>query len=292
MQSLRLLRQKIKAVRNIRQITQAMKMVAAARLKRLQDRALAGMPYAAGLQRVVEAIAPYLPQVEHPLLRVSESNTVGLVVVTGDKGLCGAYNANVIKEALEFCGELNSAGRAVRLYCVGRKGASYFVRRNFDVKASVPQISVRQPYEDAKQVSGDLMSWYLSGEIGELQFVYTSLVGTASFRVVRRKLLPIEVGVAVAAHEEAVGYIFEPPVERLLEALLPRYFEVQVYQMLLEALTCEQLARVQAMTAASDNATEMLEKLTLELNKARQWSITKELLEITTAAEALKRYQR
>lgn len=285
-----MLRQKIKAIRNIRQITQAMKMVAAARLKRLQDRALTGMPYAAGLQRVVEAIAPYLSQAEHPLLRVGESNIVGLVVVTGDKGLCGAYNANVIKEALEFCGELYSAGRAVCLYCVGRKGAAYFAKRNFDVKAYVPQISVRQPYEDAKRVSGDLMSWYLSGEICELQFVYTKLVGTASFRVARRKLLPIEVGAAV--REGAIEYIFEPSVERLLDALLPRYFEVQVYQMLLEALTCEQLARVQAMTAASDNAAEMLDKLTLELNKARQWSITKELLEITTAAEALRRYQR
>jgi len=290
MQSLRLLRQKIKAVRNIRQITQAMKMVAAARLKRLQDRALAGMSYAAGLQRIAEAIAPYIPQAKHPMLRANGNGAVGLVVVTGDRGLCGAYNSNVIREATEFWSELNSVGKAVSLYCVGRKGATYFVKHNFDVRASVPQISIRQPYEDAKQISGDLMGWYLSGEICELHFIYTGLVGTTSFKVKRRRVLPIEA--EAAARGEAVEYIFEPSVEKLLDALLPKHFEVQVYQMLLEALTCEQLARVQAMTAASDNATEMLEKLTIELNKARQWSITKELLEITAAAEALRRYQR
>lgn len=289
MQSLRILRRKIRAVKNIRQITQAMKMVAAARLRRVQDRAVRGMPYAKSIQRLIEAIAPHIAGAAHPLLKPVESNIAGVVVVTGDKGLCGAYNANVIREATEFCDELKLAGKIVRLYCIGRKGATYFLRRHWDVKASMPQISVRQPYEDARELSDDLMRWYLSGEICSLHFVYTSLVGTSSFRVMRRKLLPIEADATIGV---SIEYIFEPPVERLLKELLPRYFEVQVYQMLLEALACEQIARVQAMAAASDNATEMLEKLTIELNKVRQWSITRELLEITAAAEALRRYWR
>ncbi|MCS7254061.1 MAG: ATP synthase F1 subunit gamma [Armatimonadota bacterium] len=290
MQSLRVLRRKIRAVRNIRQITQAMKMVAAARLKRVQNRVLLGAPYASGLCKIVEAIIPYISQAEHPLLKANESSTIGLVVVTGDKGLCGAYNANVIKEALELSDEFRRAGMVVSLHCVGHKGATYFAKRDGNLRAATPQISVKQPYEDAKRISRDLLDWYLSGEVRELHFVYTGLISTATFKVMRRKLLPIEAGGKV--DQGAVEYIFEPPVDKLLDALLPRYFEVQVYQTLLEALACEQLARVQAMTAASDNATEMLDRLTLELNKVRQWSITKELIEITTAAEALRRYQR
>ncbi|MFA4015802.1 MAG: hypothetical protein RUDDFDWM_000895 [Candidatus Fervidibacterota bacterium] len=289
MQSLRALKQKIKAVRNIRQITQAMKMVAAARLQRIQAKALSSSPYSNGLERIVSAVAPHITTAEHPLLKANESDFVGLVVVTSDKGLCGAYNTNVIREAGEFISEQEMANKKVMLYCIGRKGITYFTKRNSNVKGTAPQISVRQPYEDAKRISSELMEWYLSGEICELHFVYTGFISAALFKVMRKKLLPIEIG-----HERMVmlEYIFEPPPEVLLSVLLPKYFEVQVCQMLLEAFACEQLARVQAMTIASDNATEMLDKLTLELNKARQWSITKELLEITTAAEALRRFQR
>ena len=289
MQSLRALKQKIRAVRNIRQITQAMKMVAAARLQRVQAKALSSSPYSSGLERIVNAVAPYITVAEHPLLKANESDFVGLVVVTSDKGLCGAYNANVLREAVEFVGEQEAVNKKVMLYCVGRKGITHFAKRDGNVKGTAPQISVRQPYEDAKRISDELMEWYLSGEICELHFIYTGFVSTALFKVMRKKLLPIEIG---RAGEVVVEYIFEPQAEALLSALLPKYFEVQVCQMLLEAFACEQLARVQAMTVASDNATEMLDRLTLELNKARQWSITKELLEITTAAEALRRFQR
>lgn len=288
MQNLRTIRRKIRAVRNIQKITQAMKMVAAARLRRVQDRALAGHPYAQKLEQIVETIAPYVATIEHPLLELRQVNRVGLVVVTGDKGLCGAYNSNVIRIAVEFIEERQAGGCPVSIFCVGRKGGSYFVKRDYSVHRAVEQISVHEPFREAQRIAWDIVDWFTSGNVDEVHFAYTEFKSASIYYPRMHKLLPIERPSGEPTAPFAVEYIFEPPAHQLLAILLPRYVENQIYQILLDSLASELAARVQAMTAASENAADMLEELTLQANKIRQWVITKELLEITTAAEALR----
>ncbi|GBC97936.1 ATP synthase gamma chain [bacterium HR17] len=291
MQSLRAIRRKIRAVRNLQKIMTAMKMVAAARLRRVQDRVVAGKPYTEKMRWLVETLAPHLPAVEHPLLQTRPVQKRGLVVVTGDKGLCGAYNGNIIRAAQAFLSQDGAA--PFWLYCIGRKGHDFFARRGYPVVRYRPQLPVTAPFAQFKAIAEDIVQWFLSGEVDEVHVAYGEFVNALVQRPKIVSLLPIktgETGDEERGTREAVReYIFEPQAPELLALLLPRYVEHQVYHILLESLASENAARMNAMSQAADNAEELIKQLTLQANKIRQWNITKELLEITTAVEAMRR---
>lgn len=288
MQSLRAIRRKIRAVKNLQKIMQAMKMVAAARLRRVQDRVTAGKPYTEKIRWLVETLASHLPTIEHPLLQVRPVQRRGLVVITGDKGLCGAYNNNIIRAAQAF---MERDGIApFLLYCIGRKGYDFFYRRRYPVVRSRSQLPVTAPFQEFKAVAEDIVDWFTSHEVDEVHLAYGEFVNPLVQRPKIVSLLPIRPETPRGDKKEEGGrdYIFEPQAPQLLALLLPRYVEHQIYHILLESLASENAARMNAMGQASDNAEEMLRQLTLQANKIRQWVITKELLEITTAVEAMR----
>lgn len=288
MQSLRAIRRKIRAVRNLQKIMTAMKMVAAARLRRVQDRVLAGKPYTEKLRWLVTTLAPHLRAIEHPLLQTRPVQQRGLVVITGDKGLCGAYNNNIIRTAQGFISQDGAAPFV--LYCIGRKGYDFFSRRGYPVARYRPQLAVTAPFIEFKRVAEDITQWFLSGEVDEVHIAYGEFVNALVQRPKIVSLLPIRAEEAeVGDREGEREYIFEPAAPDLLGILLPRYVEHQVYAILLESLASENAARMNAMSQAADNAEELIKQLTLQANKIRQWNITKELLEITTAVEAMRR---
>jgi len=287
-QSLRAIRRKIRAVRNLQKIMTAMKMVAAARLRRVQDRVVAGKPYTEKMRWLVETLAPHLPDIEHPLLQVRPVQKRGLVVITGDKGLCGAYNNNIIRAAQNFMSQDGAA--PFLLYCIGRKGYDFFARRGYQVARHRPQLPVTAPFAQFKAVAEDIVQWFLSGEVDEVFVAYGEFVNALVQRPKIVSLLPIKTdGTGGEGRGTVREYIFEPRAPELLALLLPRYVEHQVYHILLESLASENAARMNAMSQAADNAEELIRQLTLQANKIRQWNITKELLEITTAVEAMRR---
>lgn len=290
MRSLRAIRRKIRAVKNLQKIMTAMKMVAAARLRRVQDRVMAGKPYTEKMRWLVETLAPHLPAIEHPLLQVRSVQRRGLVVITGDKGLCGAYNNNIIRAAQAFMSQDGAA--PFLLSCIGRKGYDFFSRRGFPVARFRPQLPVTAPFSEFKAVAEDIVRWFVSGEVDEVHVAYGEFVNALVQRPKIVSLLPIRPETrekeAPSGTQER-GYIFEPQAPALLSLLLPRYVEHQVYHILLESLASENAARMNAMSQAADNAEELIRQLTLQANKIRQWNITKELLEITTAVEAMRR---
>jgi len=223
-------------------------------------------------------------------LQVRPVQKRGLVVITGDKGLCGAYNSNIIRTAQAFMSQ-NGAAPFV-LYCIGRKGHDFFVRRGFPVVRFRPQLPVTAPFSDFRAVAQDIAQWFTSGEVDEVHIVYGEFVNALVQRPKIVSLLPIKTDGAGDTGQGTRGareYIFEPQAPELLALLLPRYVEHQVYHILLESLASENAARMNAMSQAADNAEELIRQLTLQANKIRQWNITKELLEITTAVEAMRR---
>jgi F-type H+-transporting ATPase subunit gamma len=290
MPSLRDIRRKIKTVKNIQQITQAMKMVAAARLKRVQDRVTAGKPYAEKLQELMGYLAPHVTQIEHPLLEVRPIHATGVVVIAGDKGLCGSYNNNVIRRGQQFVNGLTV--KDVHLITVGRKSSDFFRKRGYDVHASFPQIGVDAPYAEVKRIADAITGFYLNKTVDEVYIAYTEFISSIQQRPQIIKFLPIEPPRAEDEEEEkpegALEYIFEPPAPELLATLLPRYVEQRIYHLLLESVASEFGARMTSMTNATDNAGEVIKELSLAANKARQATITKELLEVVSGAEALK----
>ncbi len=290
-QSLRAIRRKIRAVRNLQKIMTAMKMVAAARLRRVQDRVVAGKPYTEKMRWLVETLAPHLPAIEHPLLQVRPVQKRGLVVITGDKGLCGAYNNNIVRAAQNFMSQDSAA--PFLLYCIGRKGYDFFSRRGYQVARHRPQLPVTASFAQFKAVAEDIVQWFTSGEVDEIFVAYGEFVNALVQRPKIIPLLPIKTdGTGDEGRETKEAgreYIFEPKAPELLALLLPRYVEHLVYHILLESLASENAARMNAMSQAADNAEELIKQLTLQANKIRQWNITKELLEITTAVEAMRR---
>lgn len=286
--SLRAIRRKIRAISNLQKIMTAMKMIAAARLRRVQDRVSMGKPYIERMHWLVETLAPHLLSAEHPFLNVRPVQRRGLVVITGDKGLCGAHNNNVIRAAQEFMKKSGEGGWAI--YCIGRKGYDFFSRRGYSVVRFRPQLPVTAPFPEFRAVAQDVVQWFVSGEVDEVHIVYSEFVNALVQRPKIIRLLPIETGETKEPKARGVGgeFIFEPKAPELVSLLLPRYIEHQVYHILLESLASENAARMNAMSQAADNAEELVRQLTLQANKIRQWNITRELLEITTAVEAMR----
>ncbi len=295
MATLKQLRGRIKAAKNIQQITRAMKLVAAARLKRATERALAARPYSEKLREVVGSLSNAGELPDHPLLKRGEADEFGLILVTAERGLCGSYNTNMIRAAQNFLRESPSSARII---AVGKKGGSFFSKRAYEVVHTQHPPSAGPIYEDAIEVAAIAQKMFEEGKIGRLYICYSKFY--SAIRQVPQivQLLPIEPpseeqgkpGSSEAAElrTSTSDFLFEPDPASLLRALLPRYFLTNVWQAFLEATASEFGARMTAMTNATDNAGKMIQNLTLKANRERQAAITKEILEVVGGAEALK----
>jgi len=290
MPTLRDIRRRIRSVESTQKITKAMKLVAAAKFRRAQDRLLAARPYTTKIGELVDGlVARTAGQDTHPLLATHTTARKRLVVITSDKGLCGAFNSNVLRESLRFLRGADEV--SVSLVVVGKKARDFYRRRPFTVKSEMLGIFDRLAYSHAQELANGLMRDFLADEIDEVHLLYNEFRSVAVQRPVHRQLLPLG---ASEAGEENDGeessqeeYIYEPSPEAILASLLPRHVTVQVYRALMESAAGENGARMTAMESASKNAREMINVLTIQFNKARQERITKELLDIVGGAEAL-----
>jgi F-type H+-transporting ATPase subunit gamma len=295
MPSLLDIRRRIRAVKSTQQITKAMKMVAASRLRRAQERIQQARPFAIQMQRVLNSLASRVDPASHPLLDERKTPRAGgrvlLYVITADRGLCGSFNTNVIKAAATFITE--NAGRQVALGLVGRRGRDYFARRGFEVRYERINLFAHLKFEDAQAIAKSAIEAFGGGEADSVNLVYNEFKSVLQQRVVVERLLPIPRetlsegradGVPVAP---AVDYLYEPEPEQLFKHLLPSHVEVQVFRALLESAAAEHAARMTAMDAATRNSAEMIDQLTLYMNKVRQAAITREIIEVVSGAEAL-----
>ncbi|WP_258358836.1 ATP synthase F1 subunit gamma [Moorella sulfitireducens] len=282
MPNMRDLKRRIRSIRSTQHITRAMKMVAAAKLRKAQAQVTAARPYAEKLEEVVGRLMGAVDPETQPLAAAREVKKAGYVLLTGDRGLAGGYNANLIRLAEE---RLQAEERPAALVTVGRKGRDYFRRRQVEIVRSFTDIGDEPDLIQARELARQLVELYLEGTLDEVNLVYTRFY--SALRQVPRiePLLPIKAG---ATGEDGREYIYEPSPAEVLKALLPRYCEIKVYQALLEAKASEHGARMTAMDNATENAAEMIDKLTLSFNRARQAAITREILEVVAGADALK----
>lgn len=292
MASLRDIKRKIRVVKNIAQITQAMKMVAAAKLRRVQERVQKGKPYANTMAELVGTLAPSVKDFSHPLLTVRPVQNVMVLAITGDKGLCGAYNSNLLRLAHRFLDQKIAELGAdhVKLVTLGRKSNEYFAKRGYVAVQTFPGIGPETPYDQIRAISNTLTGQFSVGQVDEVYICYTEFISPLVQRPETTKFLPIEPPSADEAGEQSGGrsdFIFEPKVEDLLGVLLPRYVETRVYQLLMEATASEFGARMTAMSNATKNANDQIDSLTLVANRTRQAGITKELLDIIGGSEAI-----
>jgi F-type H+-transporting ATPase subunit gamma len=280
------LRRRVRAVKNTQQITKAMKMVAASKLRRAQERITSARPYALQMQRVLASLAARVDSSAHPLLTVREpgpgSRTL-VVIVTGDKGLCGSFNTNVVKSAGAFIG---GSVQPCALGLVGRKGREFFGRRGFEIAFERIGLFQKLRYEDAKEIAGRSVEAFLSGEVDRVMLVYNEFRSVISQRVVVDQLLPIARADVEADAGPPVDYLYEPTPDVIFGQLLPRYVEVQVYRALLESNAAFFAAQMTAMDTATKNSAEMIGSLTLYMNKVRQAAITREIIEVVSGASA------
>ena len=284
---LKALRRRIVSIKSTQQITRAMKMVAAARLRRAQERIIEARPYADKMREVLQSLSLRTAPEAHPLLIRREMKRVELLAITTDRGLCGSFNQNVLRRVERFIRENQSSYAEITLTLVGRKGLDYFRRRQFSIVRDYVGQFRDIDYQVAAAVGKDVVEDYTSEVVDGVFLVYNEFRSPLVQRVVMRDLLPIE-PLKVESDYYPVEYIYEPSAEAILSELLPRYVEAQIYRALLESAAGEHGARMTAMDAATENAEEMIEKLTLMYNKARQSAITTEMLEIVGGAEALQ----
>lgn len=287
----RILRRRIKSVQSTKKITRAMELIAASRIVKAQARVHAAQPYANGITAVVQDLATAGAGSNHRLLTPRpEIKTVAHIAVTADRGLCGGYNANVIRAAEAEMREHAQFGRDYSLVTVGRKSEGYFRYRNFRVDAAFSGFSDAPGYEDARAIAASVSDRFMAGELDLVQIVYTRFVSAGSQEVVVRPLMPLDRSGFEPAEPGAAGatYEFEPSPEGILDSLLPRYVEARVFAALLNAAASEHAARQRAMKAATDNADELIRNLSRIMNRARQDAITSEIMEIVGGAEALK----
>jgi F-type H+-transporting ATPase subunit gamma len=281
------LRRRIRAVKSTQQITKAMKMIAASRLRRAQERVVAARPFAQRMLAVLNGLVGRVDPEAHPLLKASidpKAPTL-LIVVTADRGLCGSFNSNVIKAAGQFIVGQRQ-GREVALGLVGRKGRDFFRRRGFDVRYEAAGIFQRLSFADAAALANAAIEEFTTGRVGSVHLVYNEFKSVMSQRIVVEQLLPIPRVENAAAAGPAIDYLYEPAPEQIFKDLLPRHVQVQVYRALLESNAAFFAAQMTAMDAATRNSAEMLDSLTLYMNKVRQAAITREIIEVVSGAAA------
>jgi F-type H+-transporting ATPase subunit gamma len=285
------IRRRVRAVKSTQQITKAMKMVAASRLRRAQERIQAARPFALEARRVISSLAARVDTSTHALLDERTTPRAGgkalLIVVTADRGLCGSFNTNVIKAAATFVVE--TASRQVALGLVGRRGRDYFVRRGFGVFLEQVNFFGSLKFDHAKQIADAAVEAFTSDRVDSVHIVYNEFKSVMTQRVVVDRLLPIpraEIEADSAAGPQT-DYLFEPSPEQMFARILPRHVEIQVYRALLESNAAFYAAQMTAMDAATKNSAEMIEQLTLYMNKVRQAAITREIIEVVSGAGAL-----
>jgi F-type H+-transporting ATPase subunit gamma len=286
MATLRDIQRRIRSVQSTQKITRAMKLVAAAKLRRAQERILSARPYASKMAELLGNLVSGADETGHPLLEQREGPRRQIVVITADRGLAGAFNANILRRAVELVRESSSAD--VTLVVVGRKARDFFRRRPYTIKRDMLGFWDRLAYSHAAELADAFMQQYLDNEVDEVVLLYNEFRSVALQRPVRQQLLPILRTAPEGEVAAPVDYIYEPGPEAILGDLLPRHVRMQVYRALMESLAGEYGARMTAMEAATKNAKEMIDVLTIQYNKARQEKITKELLDIVGGAEALK----
>ena len=297
MPSLLDIRRRVRAVKSTQQITKAMKMVAASRLRRAQERIQNARPFANQMSRVLSSLASRVDPSAHPLLDERAEPKAGgrvlLIVVTADRGLCGSFNTNVIKGAGNFV--TDQAGRQVSLGLVGRRGRDFFARRGFEVKFEQINIFAQLKFQTAQDIARAAIDAFVNGEVDSVFLAYNEFKSVMVQRLAIEQLLPIPRAAlmtpgqadAPAAGAPAIDYLYEPEPEELFKHLLPSHVEVQVFRALLESNAAFFAAQMTAMDAATRNSGEMIEALTLYMNKVRQAAITREIIEVVSGAQAL-----
>ena len=283
MANVRDIRRRIRSVRNTQQVTKAMKMVAAAKLRRAQERMLATRPYAGQIKSVLRSLATRANPETHPLLAVRGSERLELVVVTADKGLCGGFNTNIIKKATAFIEQ--NKDRVLTTHLIGRKGRDFFRKKEYKVTGEYVDFFKDLTYDDAAGIARNIMDRYIQEDLDAVHIVYNEFKSVISQEVVVEQLLPIP-RLEVAEADNVQDYIYEPSAQELFDVLLPKYVEFQVLRAFYESTAAEFGARMSAMDAATRNADEMINNLTLTMNRVRQAAITKEIIEVVSGAEA------
>jgi F-type H+-transporting ATPase subunit gamma len=280
------IRRRIRSVKSTQQITRAMKMVAAARLRRAQDRIFNARPYANQMLTLLSSVAARAEQRVHPLLAERPVEKVLLVLITADRGLCGAFNANLIRAAQEYLEEAASRNEPqVSLICVGRKGWDAFRKRPVRILAEHVNIFGRLGFPQAQAIAKQIIDLYSGQAVDAVDFLYNEFKSILAQRVRLERYLPVK-AMQPVPDEALIDYLYEQPAEQIFSALLPRYVEIEVYRALLESQAAELAAKMTAMDAATNNAAEMIDSLTLHMNRIRQAAITKEIIEIVSGAAA------
>jgi len=277
------IRRRIRSVKSTQQITKAMKMVSAAKLRRAQEAMFAARPYARKMTEVLNSMASRATPDAHPLLEERGHEKVLLVVITADKGLCGAFNANIIRTASRFLADRGDGD--VTLALVGRKARDFFRRRAVKVRSERVGVFQALRYETARELGRELMEAFTRGEADQVFLVYNEFKSVIQQRLVVDRLLPVERH-AISPRDPALDYLYEPEPAGIFATILPKHVEVQVWKALLESQAAEHGARMTSMDAATNNASEMIDRLTLYMNKVRQAAITKEIIEVVSGAGA------
>ncbi|MDD5087579.1 MAG: ATP synthase F1 subunit gamma [bacterium] len=285
MSGLKAIKRRIRSVQSTQQITRVMKMVAAAKLRRAQENIVAARPYALRLRQVIRELAAQVDRDHHPLLKVNPLHEVGLVVVTGDRGLCGSFNTSIVRRAQRLMEE--NEVYTLRLITVGRRGSEFFTRRGADPVHKMAGFFNTLDFAHAVALGNQIIDHYSAGTMDRILVVYNEFKSAIQQNVVVEQLLPI---VPDEADEHAISsdVIYEPSEGQVLDAILPLFVKVQLWRILLESFAAEMGARMTAMENATNNAQELIESLTLTYNKARQAAITRELLDIVAGAEGLQ----
>jgi F-type H+-transporting ATPase subunit gamma len=284
--SVRAIRRKIRAVGNIKKITRAMQMVSASKLKKVQERLMQLRPYSDKIIGFLQNLASQVKDLDYPLFQPREKvKSIGLVIMLSDKGLCGSYNANMLRYTQRF---IEEQGKPVQAVAIGKKAAEFLRKQKMEAAATYTQLPTEVPFGQIKAMTHDLVEMFRSGKVDEVYLLFTRYVNAMTFQPGHVKFLPIEARGAEGKKGPPLEYEFEPEPEKILDRLIPRYVEVSFHRLLLESMSSEHAARMNAMRNATDNATGLIDNLTLVYNKARQSGITRELLDIVGGAEALK----
>jgi len=288
MANLRAIRKRVSSVKSTQQITRAMKMVSAAKLRRAQDGINAARPYARKMREVVTAVAGRAGSDAHPLLSARKEKKLALLVVTSDRGLCGSFNSGLTRAVYRFLNEHRGEYEEITLFVIGRKGRDFFRRREIPIRKEYLGVLGAVSRQHADTIAGDLVGGFLDGEFDEVQIAFNEFRSAISQIVRFEKMFPIELESSGKTAGDEVDYLYEPSREEILATLLPKYVQTTILRVLLESVAGEHGARMTAMDSATNNSVDMIARLTLQMNRARQATITTELTEIVSGAEALK----
>ena len=279
------LKRRIRSISNTQQLTKAMKMVSAAKLRRAQDRILNARPYAEQTLSILRSLASRASEESHPLLQSRVGKKALMIVVAGDKGLCGAFNSNIIRAAEDHL-RVNVGDEPIQISAVGKKSSEYFKRRGYDINNSWVDLFRDIQFSHAEEIASQASELFLNGEVDRVYLAYNQFKSAIQANPIVQPLLPIQ-RIEAQEGDTAEDYIYEPSAESLLKSLLPHYVRHLIFQALLESCAAEHAARMTAMGNASSNASELIDSLTLTMNRVRQASITTDIIEVVSGAEAL-----